>query len=210
MYIFTVLDTYPWLQNNNLMFLDRARKNAETLIYLCYSHLGLASYPPSLLAVSSILTALRPTLDSLPVSLLRDTPSPSSTSSASSLTSSPPPPPVAAKPGADGLPLDADALCGVISALERLSLGEAALVRQVMGRLEELMRASLPPSPAGSDDEDGSPVVAGGSRRNYYAAASAASATTSTPLLQPASRSLFPVSATRTRLLEETRELAGQ
>ena len=92
------------------------------------------------------------------------------------------------------------------------SLGEAALVRQVMGRLEELMRASLPPSPAGSDDddEDGSPVVAGGSRRNYYAAASAASATTSTPLLQPASRSLFPVSATRTRLLEETRELAGQ
>lgn len=202
---------------------ERAHKNAETLIYLCYSHLGLASYPPSLIAVSSILTALRPALDALPVSLLRDTPSPSSTSSAASSITSSPPPPTAALPIAAGAAIAAattlhhtaleggDPLGGVMAALERLSLmGEPAEVRQCMGRLEELMRASLPPSPAGSDDDDESPVVVG-SRRTYFAAVAAAAAATTmtastpTPVLQPAaaaSRSLF--GAARVKLLEET------
>jgi hypothetical protein len=186
---------------------ELAHKKAETLMYLCYSHLGLAAYPPSLIAVASILTALRPTLDTLPVSLLRDTPSPSSTSSASSLTSSPPS--VAPKPGTSVAPppIDADPLSGVMAALERLSLGEAAQVRQCMERLEELMSASLPPSPAGSDDDDESPVIVG-SRRSYYAAVAAAAASTSTPLHQSsgvatatASRSLFTAAA-RASLLE--------
>jgi hypothetical protein len=108
----------------------------------------------------------------------------------------------------------ADPLGGVMAALERLSLvEEAALVRQVMGRLEELMHASLPPSPAGSDDDEedaSSPVVpgGGGSRRNYYAAAVAA-ATTSTPLSQPASKSLFPPSGgVPARLIAESQEAA--
>ncbi len=200
----------------NLLFSpsERARKNAETLIYLCYSHLGLAALPPSLIAVSSLLTALRPALDTLPLTLLRDTPSPSSTSSASSLTSSPPSAAAAAVPSTSSAAqppaMDADPLGGVMAALERLSLGEATQVRQCMNRLEELMHASLPPSPAGSeDDEDSSPVVAGagGSRRSYYAAvaATAAAAASSTPVVAASaagSRSLFAATA-RARLIEE-------
>merc|ERR1712117_828610 len=63
--------------------IDITRKNSETLIYLCYSHFSLASFPPSLIAVSSILTTLRPTIESSVslVTTLRDTPSPSSSSS---------------------------------------------------------------------------------------------------------------------------------
>ncbi len=105
--------------------------------------------------------------------------------------------------------MDADPLGGVMAALERLSLGEATQVRQCMNRLEELMHASLPPSPAGSeDDEDSSPVVAGagGSRRSYYAAvaATAAAAASSTSVVASAagSRSLFAATA-RGRLIEE-------
>merc|ERR1711997_776205 len=61
--------------------IDITRKNTETLIYLCYSHFSLASFPPSLIAVSSILTTLRPTIESSLVPLLRETPSPSSSHS---------------------------------------------------------------------------------------------------------------------------------
>merc|ERR1712223_822750 len=57
------------------------RSKALTLIHLAYSHPSLASLSPSLLALSSILTTLRPTIESSLVPILRDTPSPSSSSS---------------------------------------------------------------------------------------------------------------------------------
>merc|ERR1711994_737606 len=63
--------------------IDMTRKNTETLIYLCYSHFSLASFPPSLLASSAIMTTLRPSIESSLslVPSLRETPSPSSSSS---------------------------------------------------------------------------------------------------------------------------------
>merc|ERR1712117_513828 len=119
--------------------IDITRKNAETLIYLCYSHFSLASFSPSLIAVSSILTTLRPTVES---SLIppRDTPSPSSTSSGSTHSS-----PASAK--------SSDPLDKVIEALQKITLVEKQSVMSCMEKLEEIMQASLPPSPSVSDDE---------------------------------------------------------
>jgi len=122
--------------------IDITRKNTETLIYLCYSHFSLASYPPSLIAVSSIMTTLRPTIESSLIPILRDTPSPSSSSS-SSCHSSP-----LVKSDSDS-PLER-----VISALQKMTMSETASVLTVMEKLEEIMRASLPPSPAQSEEED--------------------------------------------------------
>jgi len=123
--------------------IDITRKNSETLIYLCYSHSSLASYSPSLIAVSSILTTLRPTVESslLPV---RDTPSPSSTSSGSTTSS-----PTSGK--------SSDPLESIIEAVQKITLVEKQSVLSCMEKLEEIMRASLPPSPSVSDDEK-SPV----------------------------------------------------
>jgi len=122
--------------------IDITRKNTETLIYLCYSHFSLASYPPSLIAVSSIMTTLRPTIESSLVPILRDTPSPSSSSSSSSCHSSP-----LIKSDSDS-PLER-----VISALQKMTMSESGSVLTVMEKLEEIMRASLPPSPAQSEEE---------------------------------------------------------
>merc|ERR1719297_162155 len=69
--------------------IDITRKKTETLIYLCYSHFGLATFPPSLIAVSSIMTTLRPTIEASLIPIIRDTPSPSSSSSSGSTQSSP-------------------------------------------------------------------------------------------------------------------------
>jgi len=126
--------------------IDITRKNTETLIYLCYSHFSLASYPPSLIAVSSIMTTLRPTIESSLVPILRDTPSPSSSSS-SSCHSSP-----LAKSDSDS-PLER-----VISALQKMTMSETASVLTLMEKLEEIMRASLPPSPAQSEEEHEHPA----------------------------------------------------
>jgi len=126
--------------------IDITRKNTETLIYLCYSHFSLASYPPSLIAVSSIMTTLRPTIESSLVPL-RDTPSPSSSSSSSSCHSSP-----LAKSDSDS-PLER-----VISALQKMTMSETASVLTLMEKLEEIMRASLPPSPAQSEEEHEHPA----------------------------------------------------
>merc|ERR1712038_1000704 len=119
--------------------IDITRKNSETLIYLCYSHFSLATYSPSLIAVSSILTTLRPTVESslIPV---RDTPSPSSTSSGSTHSS-----PASAK--------SSDPLDNIIEAVQKITLVEKKSVMSCMEKLEEIMRASLPPSPSLSDDE---------------------------------------------------------
>jgi len=119
--------------------IDITRKNSETLIYLCYSHFSLATYSPSLIAVSSILTTLRPAVESslIPV---RDTPSPSSTSSGSTHSS-----PAAAT--------STDPLDNIIEAVQKITLVEKKSVMSCMEKLEEIMRASLPPSPGVSDDE---------------------------------------------------------
>jgi len=122
--------------------IDITRKNAETLIYLCYSHFVLATYPASLIAVSSIMTTLRPSIESslIPV---RDTPSPSSSSSSSSTHSSP----------ASGVKTESGPLDTVIDALQKVTLTDKHAVLQCMEKLEQIMQSSLAPSPAASDEE---------------------------------------------------------
>lgn len=120
---------------------ENTRKNSETLIYLCYSHLGLSSYPPSLIAVASIMTTLRPSLEHCAIIPPCDTPSPSSSSSGSA-NSSP------AGLGKYDEPLDK-----VIEALQKITLVEKHSVISCMDELEQLMQASLPPSPVPSDVE---------------------------------------------------------
>ena len=108
--------------------------------------ISLFSLPPSLLAVSSIMTALRPALEAA-VSVTRDTPSPSSGSGHSSAHSSPSaPPPAPASPALGSVDL-------VLGAMGRLAVADRAEVMEVVARLEQLMQASLPPSPAQSDEE---------------------------------------------------------
>jgi len=120
--------------------IDITRKNTETLIYLCYSHFSLASFPPSLIAVSSIMTTLRPTIESslTLVPSLRETPSPSSSSSCHSS-------PLASNTDS---PLER-----VIQAVQKMTMSEKTSVLTCMEKLEEIMQASLPPSPAASDEE---------------------------------------------------------
>ena len=66
--------------------IETTRTRVSTLVTLAYSHPSLAALPPSLLAASAILTALRPALETGGAMLgaPRDTPSPSSSSSCSS------------------------------------------------------------------------------------------------------------------------------
>ena len=136
--------------------------------------ISLFSLPPSLLAVSSIMTALRPALEAA-VSVTRDTPSPSSGSGHSSAHSSPSAPPPAS-PALGSVDL-------VLGAMGRLAVADRAEVMEVVARLEQLMQASLPPSPAQSDEER-SP--AGG--QDQPPAASASRLLASSPL---APRTLF-------------------
>jgi len=157
--------------------IDITRKNAETLIYLCYSHFGLATYPASLIAVSSIMTTLRPSIESslIPV---RDTPSPSSSSSSSSTHSSP----------ATGKP-ESGALDTVIDALQKVTLTDKHAVLQCMEKLEQIMQSSLAPSPAASDEER-SPVSSHPSSSKLLS---------SSPIAPVA-----PVSAPRTLFIDST------
>ena len=106
------------------------RSQALTLLHLAYSHQSLAGLPPSLLALASILTSLRPGLESSDLLLVRDTPSPQ-----------PQPRP---QPGLP--PLER-----VLSCLGRVTTSERPLVLETVASLETLMAASLPPSPASSD-----------------------------------------------------------
>merc|ERR1712233_189585 len=121
------------------------RKNADTLIYLCYSHFGISTFAPSLIAVSSIMTSLRPKIESALIPV-RDTPSPSSSSSSGSVHSSPEAPKV---------PEVASPLDKVIESLQKITLTEKSAVLQCMQQLEQIMQSSLqsPPSPAASDEE---------------------------------------------------------
>jgi len=146
--------------------IDVTRRKAETLIQLCYSHSGLSSWSASLIAVSSIMTTLRPSIESslIPV---RDTPSPSSSSSSGSTTSSP-----------SSVKHDS-ALDKVIDSLRKVTLTERSMVLECMETLEQLMQSSLPPSPAASDEES-SPSLPPSS-----------SLVSSSPLLLPAPRALF-------------------
>ena len=126
------------------------RSKAMTLIHLAYSDPSLASLSPSLLALASILTSLRPRLESSSdLQLLRDTPSPSSTSSLDSPCSSKVIP---------SSPLDR-----VMSILGRVTVADKSMVLDTVYRLETLMEDALPPSPAVSD-EDRSPPAPPSSR----------------------------------------------
>ena len=121
--------------------IDMTRKNTETLIYLCYSHFSLASFPPSLIAVSSIMTTLRPAIESSPVPILRDTPSPSSSSSSS--------------PSCHTSPLltkTDSSLERVIEAVQKVTLSDKASVLTCMEKLEEIMAICPCNPPAGSAD----------------------------------------------------------
>lgn len=120
---------------------DNTRKNSETLIYLCYSHIGLSSYPPSLIAVASIMTTLRPSLASHSLIPPCETPSPSSSSSGSTQSSP------------SGIGKVEEPLDKVIEALQKVTLVEKHSVVTCMDELEQLMQASLPPSPVQSDVE---------------------------------------------------------
>ena len=124
--------------------------------------------------MSSIMTALRPALEAA-VSVTRDTPSPSSGSGHSSAHSSPSAPPPAS-PALGSVDL-------VLGAMGRLAVADRAEVMEVVARLEQLMQASLPPSPAQSDEER-SP----GGGQDQPPAASASRLLASSPL---APRTLF-------------------
>ena len=123
--------------------ISTTREKVSTLVCLAYSQPSLASLPPSLLATSSILTTLRPGLETgALLSAPRDTPSPSSSSS--SCSHSP-------------LGPSSDPLLPLLVALERITSVERREVLATMERLEALMQASLPPSPEGSEDEATTP-----------------------------------------------------
>jgi len=125
--------------------IEMTRKNADTLIYLCYSHFGISTFAPSLIAVSSIMTSLRPRIEAAMIPV-RDTPSPSSSSSSGSVHSSP----EVAKVPEIASPLDK-----VIESLQKITLTEKSAVLQCMQQLEQIMQSSLhsPPSPVVSDEE---------------------------------------------------------
>lgn len=175
--------------------IDTTRKKSLTLIYLCYTNLGLATYPPSLIAVASIMTTLRPSLESSPLPVTRDTPSPSSTSSGSTHSS-----PV-------GGSTNEDSLEKVIETLQKITLVEKHSVISCMEKLEQIMRASLPPSPCESDDEK--------SPRSSHSSGLTRHHSLSTPQLT--SRILFPTHSseplqlsvgTPTKLLEAAQNCA--
>ena len=148
-YIDHILLRLPVLDTPDIVWsLEGTRRNAETLIYMCYSQPSLALYPPSLIAAASVITTLRPVLDRAPHAH-RDTPSPSSCSSPSSESTH-------SSPTTSSTSREArikDPIDQVIEAVERLSLAERSLVMECMEKLEELMRASLPPSPSPSPDD---------------------------------------------------------
>merc|ERR1712083_609207 len=166
--------------------IDTTRTRVSTLVTLAYSHPSLAALPPSLLASSAILTALRPALETGGAMLgaPRDTPSPSSSSSCSS--SSP-----MAKTSHS--PTPADPLTPLLKAMERITGAQKSEVVGAMEQLEEVMAASLPPSPEISEDET-SPRGARGQTTSSPKdrGGDEAPSSISPPLLLPSSRRLFP------------------
>jgi len=153
--------------------LEATRRDSATLIYLSYCNLSTATLPPSLIAAASIVTTLRPVLEVAPP---RDTPSPSSSSSASTHST----------------PDKNDEVDRMMEAISKITSGDVLDIRHLMHRLEQLMRASLPPSPKSSDD-DQSPI-------SQYSSSSPIIPSSST------SRSLFPdkdsLDVTPTKLLD--------
>merc|ERR1712038_1977220 len=171
--------------------IDTTRTRVSTLVTLAYSHPSLAALPSSLLASSAILTALRPALETGGAMLgaPRDTPSPSSSSSCSS--SSP-----MAKTSHSPLATSsnpADPLTPLLKAMERITGAQKSEVVGAMEQLEEVMAASLPPSPEISEDET-SPRGARGQTTSSPKdrGGDEAPSSISPPLLLPSSRRLFP------------------
>jgi len=174
--------------------IETTRTRVSTLVTLAYSHPSLAALPPSLLAASAILTALRPALETGGAMLgaPRDTPSPSSSSSCSSTS---PMAKTSHSPLASSS-TSAEPLAPLLKAMERITGAQRSEVVSAMEQLEEVMAASLPPSPEISEDEasprgargqtTSSPKERGGSGGEPPPPC------LSPPLLLPSSRRLFP------------------
>merc|ERR1711936_1399409 len=157
--------------------IETTRTRVSTLVTLAYSHPSLAALPPSLLAASAILTALRPALETGGAMLgaPRDTPSPSSPSHLATSSTS------------------AEPLAPLLKAMERITGAQRSEVVSAMEQLEEVMAASLPPSPEISEDET-SPRGARGQTTSSPKdrGGDEAPSSISPPLLLPSSRRLFP------------------
>jgi len=127
------------------------RHHAETLLTLCSAHGSFSSLNPSLVAAASVLTTIRPFLEAhrrLADPVEAEAAAASPLSSGSSSVSS---------PGGGSI----DYLEDVLDAVEKYTMIDKDYVREVMDRIEMLMRASLPPSPVptsprseSSDDEE--------------------------------------------------------
>jgi len=131
--------------------IDTTRTRVSTLVTLAYSHPSIAALPPSLIAASAILTALRPALETGGAMLgaPRDTPSPSSSSSCSSTS------PITKTSHSllDSSSTSAEPLTPLLKAMEKITGAQRTEVIGAMEQLEEVMVASLPPSPEISEDE---------------------------------------------------------
>lgn len=165
--------------------IEVTRAKVSTLVCLCYSRACLACLSPSLIAASSILTTLRPGLETggCLLSAPRDTPSPSSSSSSSH--SSPP-----------THPHTSDPLHPLLQAMEKITTAERRDMLGCMQQLESIMQSSLPPSPDISEDE---------SSPSHQPSSS------SSPI--SSSRRLFPssthIDSTPTKLLDAIMEFPG-
>jgi len=173
--------------------IETTRTRVSTLVTLAYSHPNLAALPPSLLAASAILTALRPALETGGAMLgaPRDTPSPSSSSSCSSTS------PMAKTSPLATSSTSSEPLTPLLKAMERITGAERSEVVSAMEQLEEVMAASLPPSPEISEDETSPRGVRGQTTSSPKESRGGSDELSSPhlhppPLLLPSSRRLFP------------------
>merc|ERR1712223_2127405 len=131
--------------------IETTRTRVSTLVTLAYSHPSIAALPPSLIAASAILTALRPALETGGAMLgaPRDPPSPSSSSSCSSTS------PITKTSNSllDSSSTSTEPLTPLLKAMEKITGAQRTEVIGAMEQLEEVMVASLPPSPEISEDE---------------------------------------------------------
>jgi len=167
---------------------DMARSRTQSLIFQSHINHKLARYPPSVIAASCVLVAIRPIIEMPPPRL--DTPSPSSISSTSSTSSpeltrssfilsqhtnsrtspfrtpeSPIPrvqhPTLRSPEVVLTTPRSPD-LDRVIRSVQKITFVEKSILQRCMEELEDLSRDGLPPSP--SPDSSFSDTSSSGSR----------------------------------------------
>merc|ERR1712168_1243694 len=153
---------------------DMTRSRTQSLIFQSHINHKLASYPPSVIAASCVLVAIRPVIEMPPPRL--DTPSPSSISSTSSISSpeltrssfilsqhtnsrtspfrtpeSPIPrvqhPTLRSPEVVLTTPRSPD-LDRVIRSVQKITFVEKSILQRCMEELEDLSRDGLPPSPS--------------------------------------------------------------